>query len=441
MVSSGVGRMGNRLLSGLAMLLCAMTPIAAAEPATVHEPTAQGQALYVPTGATADAGEYYLFHGKRIALRRESGVVAMKPATTAAEGAGPAALGQFQRLGHAGRGVVLYGAAASGKALAQESESGPTNLAAISASPDVAYAYPVLVDPATGRRLLLTDEIVVRLGPELTLDELTETQGLSLVRRLRGAEDEYILRLKDRKRNNPLDVANRLTESGSVLWAEPNLLQHVELASIPDDPLFPQQWHLQNTGQGGGAPGADANLPAAWDLTTGDPDVVIAIVDDAVDITHEDLVDNIYTNPGEISDNGIDDDANGYIDDVHGWNFWADTDDPGWESGDSAHGTESAGLAAARGNNLLGVTGVCQRCSILPVKIYGSGFIGTATLGEAIRYAGSLADVVNNSWTNLTASSAIESAVQWVGERGSWRKRRARLVRVGQSRRTLRHLR
>ncbi|WP_455205017.1 S8 family serine peptidase, partial [Kaarinaea lacus] len=97
---------------------------------------------------------------------------------------------------------------------------------------------------------------------------------------------------------------------------------------FPDDSKFAEQWALHNTGQTGGTLDADIDAPEAWDTQTGSSDVVVAVIDSGVDYNHEDLADNIWTNPGEIADNDIDDDGNGFIDDVHGWDFANDDNDP-----------------------------------------------------------------------------------------------------------------
>ena len=133
-----------------------------------------------------------------------------------------------------------------------------------------------------------------------------------------------------------------------------------------NDPLWPGQWNLKNNGNFGNytnsngeqivssIAGADINIQPAWELTTGSPDVIVAIVDGGVDVGHEDLADNMWMNPGEIPDNGIDDDDNGYVDDIHGWNFVDDSNIiiP------TDHGTHVAGIVAARNNNGLGICGI-----------------------------------------------------------------------------------
>lgn len=150
--------------------------------------------------------------------------------------------------------------------------------------------------------------------------------------------------------------------------------------TMPDDPSFPQQWNLHNQGQAGGTPDADVDAPEAWDINTGGPvtalgdTIVIAIVDDGFDLSHEDLY--FWKNYHEIPDNDFDDDGNGYIDDFDGWNASAGNE----IVIERDHGTHVTGIAAAKGNNATGVTGVNWKVQVMPV-------VGSSTL-ESIAVAG-----------------------------------------------------
>ena len=165
------------------------------------------------------------------------------------------------------------------------------------------------------------------------------------------------------------------------------------------EPLEPKLWGLDNTGQtpeanysGPGTPDVDINAPQAWATTTGDSSVVVAVIDTGVDIGHSDLVGAKWTNPGEIQNNGIDDDANGYIDDLHGWDFLnnnASVYDGVTCSGgedEDFHGTHVAGTIAAQRNNM-GVVGVAPGVRVMSLKALGCSGGDTSTVIDALNYA------------------------------------------------------
>ncbi len=201
-----------------------------------------------------------------------------------------------------------------------------------------------------------------------------------------------------------------------ILYAEPNYI--LRAAVIPDDTYFGQQWALNNTGQTGGLIDADINAVEAWNLEKGNQQVVLAIVDTGIDYNHPELKDNMWINPGEIADNGIDDDRNGYIDDVHGVNIITNTGDP---MDDSEHGTHVAGIIGAKGSNALGVSGVMQNVSLLGCKfldVKGEGDTGTAI--ACLEYLVDLATrknnpvkivASNNSWSGGPFSRALYDAI------------------------------
>jgi subtilisin family serine protease len=298
-------------------------------------------------------------------------------------------------------------------------------LTGLEAKRDVEFAYPAWIDPKTGSRLLLTDELIVRLKGGAASAEIKEAlaaRGLVVARKIAYSSEEYVLRLRNPKKSDPLAVSRELFTSGLVDWAEPNFVQELKKDFIPNDPLFSRQWHLRNTGQGGGTANADAHLAGAWDAQKGSRDITIAVIDDGVQLSHPDLAANIYTNPGEIPGNGVDDDHNGYVDDVHGWDFVFGTNDANpigrGEDGDN-HGTAVAGVAAARGNNSKGVSGACPRCTILPVKIDADGLWATnAQIAEAIRYASRMADVINISWGGDEPMAVLQSSLQYAMKTG-----------------------
>ncbi|MHC5061317.1 MAG: S8 family serine peptidase [Planctomycetota bacterium] len=180
-----------------------------------------------------------------------------------------------------------------------------------------------------------------------------------------------------------------------IKFVEPNY--RVKNTAVPNDSYFGQMWGLYNTGQNGGTAGFDIGAPEAWDITTGSSDVIVGIIDTGIDYRHPDLVDNIWINPGEIADNGIDDDGNGYIDDVYGYDFFANDSNP---MDENDHGTHVAGTIAARGNNNLGVAGVNWSCRVIACRFLdadGNGAVSDAI--EAVNYAvANGAKILNNSW-------------------------------------------
>ena len=268
------------------------------------------------------------------------------------------------------------------------------------------------------------------VNPAETLVQGEPSQRVNKIFVEHGLDRVFVLKL-----DPAVDVRAKVDELRShdeVEYAEPNYL--IKLGSVPNDPQFSQQWALLNLGVSFGdfvtTPNADIKAYKAWDITVGSPDVIVALTDTGVDLTHPDLVNNIYTNPREIPGNGIDDDHNGFIDDVHGFNV---ADQNGDTSDAVGHGTQMAGIIAAEMNNNIGISGVCQS-KVMPVRFYKrygpdpSQF--SATVADAARSllysiaAG--ASIINASWTTLLdpdlvsdqVAQALKDAVQATNDAG-----------------------
>jgi subtilisin family serine protease/subtilase family serine protease len=199
----------------------------------------------------------------------------------------------------------------------------------------------------------------------------------------------------------------RYQASGLVDYAEPNYVMKVMLT--PNEPFFSTLWNMHNTGQTLGTPGADIRALQAWDLTQGDPNLVVMVIDTGIDTAHQDLAANIWVNPLEIPGDGIDNDANGYVDDVNGIDVLNVDSNP---MDDHGHGTHVAGTIGAVGNNALGVVGVNWRVKLLPCKFLDAAGNGTVDkAAECLEYARALkargVNIVatNNSYGGLGAAS------------------------------------
>jgi subtilisin family serine protease len=231
----------------------------------------------------------------------------------------------------------------------------------------------------------------------------------------------YHVELKGKKTDDLAAPAlGILQKHPAVEYANYNYIHHIAL--MPNDPRFDELWGMHNTGQTGGTPDADIDAPEAWDISTGSSEVIIGVIDTGVDYNHEDLAANIWTNPNEIPNNGVDDDGNGYIDDIHGVNTITGSGDP---MDDHYHGTHCSGTIGAVGNNGKGVVGVCWTVKIIGIKFLNSGGSGTtADAIESVNYAiwlknhGTNIRVLSNSWGGGGYDQTLHDAISAAGDVG-----------------------
>jgi subtilisin family serine protease len=259
-------------------------------------------------------------------------------------------------------------------------------------------------------------EVLVKLSAGSSSGRATE--GL----KKRGAEavEEFAdldwQRLKLPKGMSVEDAMKRFSSVPGVEAVQPNFYYH--LLATPNDPQF------SNAGMYGLG---KISAPQAWDLTAGSPAVVVANIDTGVRYTHEDLAANMWKNPGEIPNNGIDDDSNGFVDDYYGYDFFFNDPDPVDENG---HGTHTSGIIGAVGNNGVGVVGVNWNVRIMAIKIYDSDGFGTtsAMLINAYNYVRMMKDrgvnirVTNNSYGGCDEAcdydQATKDALDAMGDEG-----------------------
>lgn len=233
--------------------------------------------------------------------------------------------------------------------------------------------------------LVLTNEIVVQFAKgrsRAAIRRLCRTRGIELAERVPGLANGWLCRVTAAAGVNALKVANRLVEERHALAAEPNFLRRMARRAgrpfvVPNDPLFPRQWHLDNPGRDGATRGADVKALEAWAVTKGSGRVRIAVIDDGFDLGHPDL-----SGRGKV---------------VAPYDFGVDDPDPSPGLRD-AHGTACAGVATAVGGDRVGVTGIAPGCRLMPIRLALDG-LDEGMIARAFRWAADRgADVVSCSW-------------------------------------------
>ena len=264
-------------------------------------------------------------------------------------------------------------------------------------------------------------EFIIRYGNNTTQNDqsyMNRSLGIKTKKKIKLI-NASLVSVKDKKSLNT-QYAKDLLASGAIDYIEPNY--KYQAYATPSDSDYLEQWALNNIGQAGGTHNIDIDAPEAWDINTGSEEIIVGIVDTGVNYNHPDLADNIWVNPNEIPNNGIDDDQNGVIDDVHGFNALTNSGDP---NDDNGHGTHCAGIIGAKGNNSLGISGANWKVKLMGLKFLSASGGGTTdTAIAAIEYAVTMKNrgvnikVLNNSWGGSSYSAALEDAVQAANQAG-----------------------
>ena len=327
-----------------------------------------------------DVVDRYFVESEAIPLVRKLGVGVVVPARD------ENALVVASRLSRSSR-LSIDAAATSSQIIVR---GDPQKVANISSYRDVKAVRSSFTD-SSGHELLLGDEIVLGFAPETSdadQQAVLRAYDLRIVEQIPGKAWRVVV--NDPHPDAPLRIANQLTDESEIEYAEPNALQSIVLLSVPSptDDRFVNQWHLENTGQGGGTAGADVKALEAWAYGFGNESVRIAIHDNGVDIAHVDLAGNVDT----------------------GRDF--DNDDTNPTNNAGAHGTACAGIAAAALNDA-GVVGIAPRCRIVGVRATNAR--RWSEWAETIDWVIGRADVLSCSWTisrNRTLADAFRRAAR-----------------------------
>lgn len=302
----------------------------------------------------------------------------------------------------------------------------------------VAYNRTTSTTPTAVNRSQ-TPEVLVRFKPGVTLDriraiasaqhdsvsdEIESVKGLTVIDDLDNESAESV-------------AADYARMSDLVDYAEPNYeinlgpdreiyarandtVYRGKAADAPNDPLFGEQWALNNSGQDGGTKRADLDALNAWADTTGSAEVVVAVLDSGVDYNHSDLKSNMWTRPKNLA--AYTDDELGTFNDLHGYNGTDRIADP---MDDNGHGTHCAGIIGAEGNNGIGISGINQKVTIMPLKFLGRGGFGSTNDAiEAINYAidrkkdGVNVRIISASFGSTSRSKGLEDTIRAAGEAG-----------------------
>ncbi len=273
-------------------------------------------------------------------------------------------------------------------------------------------------------------EILVQLrsgglrSQALVTQTLRQALGGVSIRSIQGlATDSQVQKIVLTRDEDMGRALGALKQNEAVRVAEPNWVIRALESGVPNDPEFGKLWGLRNQGQADaagqvGTAGSDVNLLPLWQRGfTGSKNVVVAVIDTGIDWTHPDLVDNLYTNAAEVAGNGKDDDGNGFVDDIHGWNFNANTAN---SSDDHDHGTHCAGTIGAMGNNSQGVAGVNWNVTLMPIKFLSASGTGSSEGAiNSINYARQMkVNIMSNSWGGGGFSQIMQDSITAARDQG-----------------------
>jgi len=238
----------------------------------------------------------------------------------------------------------------------------------------------------------LTDTIIVRFSPETDnkrIEDILAKYSLNVLKEYEGQENTYLVRVTTQSGENPIKISNRLAEEEGVVFAEPNMVNRFSRMFIPKDSYFRRQWHLMAKDKPQCLAAASVNAPEAWDVTRGERNIVVAVIDDGFDISHPD-----FTGEGKIvaPRDYVDGDANPFPEEAHG----------------DYHGTPCAGVAVAESNGR-GVVGVAHGCAFMPIRfdLSADDDLLIEIFTEASRYA----DVISCSWGPPPAYVPVSTAI------------------------------
>lgn len=298
-----------------------------------------------------------------------------------------------------------------------------SSMESLSKDENVQFVSSAFKEEDTGSLVIITDQINVgfRTGTNKdAIDRLLSEYDLSVMEQSKLSPQQYVLKVNNADNvDKTLEIHKKLASRKEIQYADPVTLTEFRKNSIqiPQGMYFSEQWHLHNTGQGGGTVNEDVKALEAWEITKGDPSIVSSCVDDGLAHDHIAIKDNAWRNPDPQAE------------DQHGYNFYDGI--PGPEpiyfrppfdnmQGNDIHGTPCAGVISASGEpKEHGVCGIAPGCKVLGVKIFGADNIAPPfRVAEAIRYSGKYADIISCSWSGGFPNDTIIQAIREVTESG-----------------------